>query len=98
MVAAIPPFALNVAFKGNNIADGPNRSDVAGLSLAMDQTQLLLRLMASGSVRGDDKNRTVLDSLVEQGLCKRDTLEPIFRLTEKGQLKAGSLVAPLFTS
>jgi hypothetical protein len=66
----------------------------------MDQTQwdLLTGLLASGSVRANGKNRAALDLLVSQGLCRLDTSEPIYRLTEKGKLKAGSLVAPLFTS
>ena len=64
----------------------------------MDQTQrdLLVGLLASGGIRADDKHRAALDLLVEQGLCRLDASEPIYRLTEKGKLTAGSLVAPYF--
>jgi hypothetical protein len=64
----------------------------------MDQTQwdLLIGLLASGGVRANDKNGATLDLLVKQGLCRLETPEPIYRLTEKGKLTAGSLVAPLF--
>jgi hypothetical protein len=64
--------------------------------LDMDQTQsdLLMGLLASGSIRANDKNRATLDLLVRQGLCRLDTPEPIYRLTEKGKLTAGSR-APL---
>src|SRR5436853_7182815 len=62
----------------------------------MDQTQrdLLVGLLASGGVRADDKYRAALDLLVEQGLCRLDASEPSYRLTEKGKLTAGSLLAP----
>jgi hypothetical protein len=74
----------------------------------MDQIQrdLLTGLLASSGVRADDKHCVALDSLVEQGLCRLDAPdepfpgsprpEPIYRLTEKGKLVAGSLVAPFY--
>jgi hypothetical protein len=70
----------------------------------MNQTQreLLKVLLASGGVRADDKQLASLESLVSEGLCYLEEPQgnrrpqPTYRLTEKGKLIAGSLVAPFF--
>jgi len=74
----------------------------------MDQIQsdLLKLMLSSGGIRADDKHRATLDSFVEKGLCRLETPDPpfpgsprpqpIYRLTDKGKLTAGALVAPIF--
>ena len=61
----------------------------------------LLKRLHLGGVRADEGNRAVLESLVEQGHClarisKDSYRQPVYHLTEKGKLEAGSLaVRPL---
>ena len=91
------PISVGDMSSATLLRDPPN-THTEMLRLGMDQTQwdLLTGLLASGGVRANDKTRVTLDLLVKQGLCRLDTPEPIYRLTEQGKLQAGSLVGPLF--